>query len=71
MKVGLLNSKQKELIEGKDFAPDCFFNPIQDKSNQWVITLEEMNGRVTNPSFLWVRDLPLIDYVPKPSPILN
>jgi hypothetical protein len=67
MQVGLLTTEQKELIEGKEYAPDSYFNPIQDNSNQWVISLEEMNGRVTNPEFFWVRDLPKIEYVPKPS----
>jgi hypothetical protein len=65
MKVGLLTIEQKELIDGGEFAPDCFFNPIQDNSNNWIISLEEMNGRVTNPEFFWVRDLPKIEYVPK------
>lgn len=71
MKVGLLTLEQKTEIEGQVFAPDCFFNPIQDDFGQWVISLEEMNGRVINPEFFWVRDLPLIDYVPKPTPQIN
>lgn len=71
MQVGLLTNAQKAQIEGGEFTPDCFFNPIQNAANQWVITLEEMNGRVTNPEFFWVRDLPKIDYVPKPTPPIN
>lgn len=65
MKVGLLTIEQKNSIEGQEFAPDSFFNPIQDADNNWVISEQEMNGRVTNPDFFWVRDLPLIDYKPK------
>ena len=67
-KVGLLTIEQKQSIEGQQFAPDCYFNPIQDLNNNWVISAEEMNGRVTNPDFFWVRELPLIDYLPKPNP---
>ena len=66
MKVGLLTQKQKILIEGKEFIPDNCFNPIQDKNDNWVISLEEINGSVTNPDFYWVRDLPVIDFEPKP-----
>ena len=35
----------------------------------WVISVEEMN-QCTNAEFLWVKDLTLIDYEPKPSPPL-
>jgi hypothetical protein len=69
MKVGLLTIQQKNSLVGQEFAPDCYFNPIQDLNDNWVISLEEMNGRVTNPDFFWVRDLPLIEFEPKPSNI--
>ena len=67
MKVGLLTLEQKKQVEGQLYCADCYFNPIQDINDNWVISLEEMNGRVTNPNFFWVRELPLIDYVPKES----
>lgn len=70
MKVGLLTLSQKNSIVGQQFARDCYFNPIQDNSNNWVISLEEMNGRVTNPDFFWVRDLPQIDFEPKPTNLI-
>ena len=69
--VGLLTLEQKNLIEGQQYTQDSFFNPIQDNLNRWIISLEEMNGKVTNPEFFWVRDLPLIEYVPKPIPQIN
>ena len=56
MEVGLLKIEEKETIQGKEYAPDCFFNPIQDNNDNWVISTEEMD------------QLPLIDYEPKPSP---
>lgn len=64
IKVGLLTIAQKDEIVGQLYAPDSYFNPIQDNSDNWVISQEEMNYCV-NPDFLWVKDLPLIDYVPK------
>lgn len=62
MKVGLLTLKQKEAIEGKEFARDSYFNPIQDKNNNWVISVQEME-QATIPPYDWVHELPLIDYV--------
>ena len=65
MEVGLLTIEQKNSIEGQYFAPDSKFYPIEDANGNWIISPQEMNGRVTNPDFFWVRDLPLIDYQPK------
>lgn len=38
--VGLLTESQKEQIQGKEFAKDSFFNVIQDKNNNWVISIQ-------------------------------
>jgi len=65
MKVGLLTTEQKEEITGKQYAPDSYFNPIQDINDNWVISTQEMDQCVNN-LYLWVKNLPLIDYVPKP-----
>jgi hypothetical protein len=64
MEVGLLTLEQKEELVGQQFAPDSYFNPIQDINDNWVISQEEMN-QCCNSQFLWVKDLPLIEYVPK------
>jgi hypothetical protein len=64
MKVGLLTIEQKEEIIGQWYAPDSYFNPIQDAQDNWVISVEEMEQCV-NPEFMWVKDLPLIEYLPK------
>jgi hypothetical protein len=64
MKVGLLTIEQKEELIGQLFAPDSYFNPIQDDDDNWVISQEEME-QCCNSQFLWVKDLPLIDYNPK------
>ena len=57
--------EQKDELVGQEYAPDSFFNPIETAiENQWVISIEEMEY-CTNELFLWVKDLPLIIYVPK------
>ena len=65
--VGLLTETQKDSLIGQLYAEDSYFNPLQDLNDNWVISVEEMDFCV-NPEFLWVKDLPLIEYEPKPSP---
>ena len=67
IQVGLLTQVQKDELTGQWYAPDSFFNPILDNENRWVISIEEMEQCI-NPDFLWVKDLPLIEYKPKPTP---
>lgn len=61
--VGLLTSEQKDSLVGQLYAPDSYFNPIQDANGNWIISLEEVD-QCTEPDFLWVKQLPLIDFVP-------
>ena len=68
--VGLLTVKQKDSLLLQEFAPDSYFNPIQDLNDNWIISVEEM-ANCTNEEFIWVKDLPLIIYEPKPSPPIN
>jgi len=63
--VGLLTFKQKDSIVGQEYTTDSYFNPIQDLNDNWVISIEEMEY-CTNVDYLWVKDLTLIEYVPKP-----
>jgi hypothetical protein len=65
--VGLLTLEQKNEITGQLYAPDSYFNPIQDINDNWVISTEEMEG-CANETFIWVKDLELIPYEPKPVP---
>jgi hypothetical protein len=67
MKVGLLTLEQKNEIAGQLYAEDSYFNPIQDINNDWVISTQEMDECVVQ-EFMWVKELPLIDYEPKPVP---
>ncbi len=65
--VGLLTETDKDLIVGQWYMDDSYFNPIQDNDDNWVISVEEISQCI-NPDFMWVVDLPLIPYVPKPAP---
>jgi hypothetical protein len=67
IQVGLLTESQKNELLGQLYDDDSYFNPIQDDFDQWIISVEEMEFCV-NPEFMWVKDLPLIEYKPKPSP---
>jgi hypothetical protein len=69
IQVGLLTEEQKNLLEGQLFDIDSYFAPIQDNDNNWVISVEEID-QTTNEEFMWVKTLPLIDYVPQPDPEL-
>jgi hypothetical protein len=59
--VALLTEEQKESLVGKTFAEDSYFNPVQDKGENWVISVEEQEF-CNNEEFLWIKSLPLIEY---------
>ena len=67
--VHLLTIEQKDELVGQWYDPDSYFNPIQDANDDWIISVEEVDQCV-NPNFLWVKDLPLIEYIPKDNEIL-
>jgi hypothetical protein len=62
MKVGLLTLEQKEEIQYQLFAPDSYFCAVLDGNGNWIITQQQINYCV-NPDYLWVKELPLIDWV--------
>ena len=67
IQVGLLTELQKDELVGQWYDADSYFNPLQDLSDNWIISVEEMEQCI-NPNFMWVKDLPLIPYEPKPTP---
>jgi hypothetical protein len=67
IQVGLLTETQKDSLIGQLYDEDSYFNPIADLYDRYIISIEEMDFCV-NPEFMWVKDLPLIPYEPKPSP---
>ena len=62
--VGLLTEVQKDELIGQLYTQDSYFNPIQDASDNWIISVEEMEF-CTIDIFMWVKDLTLIEYTPK------
>ena len=65
--VGLLTESQKNSLVGQLYGDDSYFNPITDLDENWIISIEEMEF-CDHTEFQWVKDLPLIEYKPKPSP---
>ena len=64
IQVGILTGEQKDMLIGQLYAPDSYFNPIQDLNNNWIISITEIQQ--CNNEFSWVKGLELIDYEPKP-----
>jgi hypothetical protein len=62
--VHLLTETEKNSLIGQWYAPDSYFNPIQDFNDDWIISIEEVDQCV-NPELQWVKDLPLIEFIPK------
>jgi hypothetical protein len=60
MIVALLTEEQAEQLRGVEVVKDNYFNPLQDKNGNWIISLEE----VEQCSIDWVKDLELIEYKP-------
>ena len=65
--VGLLTLEQKELLQGQWYSSDSYYNAITDIDDNWIISVEEIQA-TTNPDTMWVKDLDLIEYKPKPTP---
>ena len=65
MIVYILTEQQKELLVGKEYIKDSYFNPIQDINDNWIISEEEVLT-ADNEDILWVKDLEQIKYEPKP-----
>jgi hypothetical protein len=63
IQVGLLTEIQKDELVGQMYDDDSYFNPIQDLNDNWIISVEEIDQCV-NPEFMWVKELPLIEYEP-------
>lgn len=66
IQVGILTEEQKDTLIGQLYAPDIYFNPIQDLNNNWIISITEIQQ--CDNEFSWVKGLELIDYEPKPYP---
>ena len=53
--VALLTEQQKAQLVGQMYAPDSYFNPIQDANENWIISTQEQEFCVVS-EFLWVKN---------------
>ena len=67
IQVGLLTETQKDELVGQLYDDDSYFNPIADLYDRFIISVEEIDQCV-NEKLMWVKELPLIPYEPKPAP---
>lgn len=65
--VGLLTVEQKDQLVGQQFIPDCYFNPVQDANENWIISIEEINAS----DISWLKELTFIEYIVKSLPEYN
>lgn len=65
MKVRQLTIEQKDQLVGQTYDGVQYFNPTLDANGNWFISIEEVNGCThENGAFVWIHDLPEIDYNP-------
>jgi len=62
MKVTILTTEQKDILNKQEVCPKLTFNPVQDVNEDWVISEKEINDCV-NPNFMWVKELVLTDWL--------
>lgn len=60
--IAIITQQQKDQLIGKTYDGVCYFNPIQDINNNWIISEEEINQS----NLEWLKELPLSEYLPKP-----
>ena len=60
--IAIITELQKNILVGQTYDGTCYFNPIQDLNDNWVISEQEVNAS----SLQWVKDLTLSEYFPKP-----
>jgi hypothetical protein len=75
--IAILTQQQKDILIGRQFEIDSYFNPIQDLNNNWIISeieyyyclglwyLDELNVDLQ-----FIKDLSLTEYLPKPSELM-
>jgi hypothetical protein len=56
-----LTIEQAKELTGKQYAPNCYFNPVKDINDVYFIFQQE----VEQSDIAWVKDLPLIEFEPK------
>jgi hypothetical protein len=57
-----LTLEQLELLNGKQYADNSYFNPIQDINGDWFIFESEVK-ECSNEEFSWVKELKESKYI--------
>jgi hypothetical protein len=68
MLVGKLTEQQKNDLVGKLVQPDWYFYPVLSYGTvpaEWVISTQEIDCSIYYENE-WIKNLPLIEFVPKP-----
>lgn len=64
----ILTNKQKEQIQGREFANAQFFNCVQDINGVWFnFVSEQQIPQLEASQYAWVLDLPQAEYTPPPT----
>jgi len=70
--IAIITQQQKDILIDKTYDGVCYFNPIQDLNDNWIISeieyyyclglwyLDELNSEV-----VFIKDLQLSEYYPK------
>ena len=71
MKIAILTTEQKDLLDKQEVCTKLTFNPVQDVNEDWVISEVEVN-KCINSDFMWVKNLVLTDWLgPYIPPIIS
>lgn len=54
----ILTEEQYLQVKDKPFAKNCYFNPIKDAYDNWVISFEELIA-IEDKQFMWLWDCPM------------
>jgi hypothetical protein len=60
--IAILTEAQKDQLVGQTYDGVCFYNPIQDINDNWIISEEEINQS----DLTWLKELTLEEFQPKP-----
>lgn len=75
--IAIITQQQKDILVGKTWDGVCFFNPIQDLNDNWIISeieyyyclglwyLDELNIELQ-----FIKELVLSEYYPKITPLI-
>ena len=53
------------VLLNEKYIENCYFNPIQDINDNWVITINEIRNCKQDYKPLWLDSLPLVNFKPK------